>query len=282
MTPDMQGQQGLIDLYAKHPLQAATILARIVRQRGTLDGITELDLAHDSRTEITDQNHVGGVASVVQLAARAGVGPESRVLDIGAGLGGSARCLAYFFGCRVDGVELSPLRCADATTLSQRVGLAHLVTITCGDILSVEAPRRRFDVIWGQGAWMHIADTAALLDRAAGAIVPGGRLVFEEGYRKRSPRDDAEAGLLAELERLWGGHFLSSEAWSAALTRAAFDQPVIDELTDAFVADFERLATIARTHGEAAYPPHEVAAFEHALTLARSGVIGYARFATRH
>jgi hypothetical protein len=95
-------------------------------------------------------------------------------------------------------------------------------------------PRRSFDVIWGQGAWMHIADTAALLERAAGAIVPGGRLVFEEGYRKRSPRDDAEAGLLTELERLWGGHFLSRET------------------------------------------------FDHALTLARSGVLGYARFAARH
>lgn len=58
------------------------------------------------------------------------------------------------------------------------------------------------------------------------------------------------------------------------MTRAAFEPPVIDDLTDAFVADFERLTTIARTHGEAAYPPHEAAAFEHALTLPRSGAIG--------
>ena len=240
----MRGQE-LIDLYAKHPLQASTILARIMRQRGTLDGITELDLAHDSRTEITDQNHVGGVASVVQLAARAGIGTSSRVLDIGAGLGGSARCLAYLFGCRVEGVELSPLRCADAMSLSERVGLDHLVTCTCGDILSVEVPRHRFDVVWGQAAWMHIADTDTLLERAAGALVPGGRLVFEESYRKRDPNDGVEARLLAELERLWGGHFLSRETWHAAVTRAGFEEPAIDDLTDSFVADFERLAIIA-------------------------------------
>ena len=58
-------RERLLEIYATHPLREETILARIARQRGTLEGATELDLAHDSLTEITDQNHVGGVASVI-------------------------------------------------------------------------------------------------------------------------------------------------------------------------------------------------------------------------
>jgi len=45
----------LRDLYRKHPLRKQSILERIVAQRGTLAGMTEMDLAEDPLTEITDQ-----------------------------------------------------------------------------------------------------------------------------------------------------------------------------------------------------------------------------------
>jgi SAM-dependent methyltransferase len=278
MTSQLPPHQTLIDVYARHPLREDTILARIARQRGTLEGITEIDLAHDTLTEITDQNHVGGIASVVQLALRAGVTAASRVLDIGAGLGGSARCLAHLFGCRVDGVELSPSRCAEANQLTDRVSLGHLVTCRCGDILSVEVPRDHYDVIWGQGAWMHIADTAALFDRAAGALVPGGRIAFEEACVARAAESESDANGLAELERLWGGRFLSNEAWQTALAGAGFRTIAVDDLTREFATHFERLHTIARTIAAGAYPAHETDAFVQAIALARAGVIGYSRF----
>ena len=281
MTSQMPHHQTLIDVYARHPLREDTILARIGRQRGTLDGITEIDLAHDTLTEITDQNHVGGIASVVQLALRAGVTAASRVLDIGAGLGGSARCLAHLFGCRVDGVELSPFRCTDANRLTDRVALGHLVTCRCGDILSVEVPPGHYDVIWGQGAWMHIADTAALCDRAARALLPGGRIAFEEACVIRAAASESETGALAELERLWGGTFLSPDAWQSALACAGFQTIAVDDMTREFAIHFERLQTIARTVAAGAYPAHETDAFGHAMTLARAGVIGYSRFVAR-
>ena len=203
----MSGQphdpQALLEIYANHPLREETILARIVRQRGTLEGITELDLAHDSLTEITDQNHVGGVASVAELALRAGIVPTSRALDIGSGLGGPARCLAHLFGCRVEGVELSPLRCGQARSLTVRVGLDQLVRFTCGDVLSVDLPSAAFDVILGQGAWTHIDDASALFQRAAGALAPGGRVAFEEPCFVRAPRR-SETSVMEELEQISG------------------------------------------------------------------------------
>jgi sarcosine/dimethylglycine N-methyltransferase len=274
------GHQALIDVYAQHPLREETILARIARQRGTLEGISEIDLAHDTFTEITDQNHVGGIASVVQLALRAGVTAASRVLDIGAGLGGSARCLAHLFGCRVDGIELSPLRCAAANHLTDRVSLGELVMCQCGDILSMDVARH-YDVIWGQGAWSHIADTAALFDRAARAVLTGGRIAFEETCVLRAPNNKLEAESLAAIERLWGGKFLSPYAWQTALARAGFHRTAVDDMTGAFVTYFERLQAIARTSGAGAYPAHETEAFGHAITLANARVIGYWRFVAR-
>ena len=270
--------QALVDLYAKHPLREETILGRIEQQRGTLDGITELDLAHDSVTEITDQNHVGGVASVVGLAVRAGIDSRTRVLDIGAGLGGSARCLAALFGARVDGVELSPLRSADADRLTRRVQLEDLVSIVCGDAMAMDFPAHKYDVVWGQGAWMHIADTPLLMRRVAGALVEGGRVAFEEARLAGTPRSEAEAETVAALERLWGGRFLTRDVWMTAMTAAGFERISVDDLTPDFVAHFERLTAIAQSTGAALYPAHETAAFGRAIALANSGVIAYSRF----
>ena len=203
------------------------------------------------------------------------------MLDIGSGLGGPARCLAYVFGCRVDGVELSPLRCAQATRLTARVALDRLVTFTCGDILSVDLPRQAFDVIWGQGAWMHIADTSALFQRVAAALAPGGRVAFEDACLARAARGDSEARVLEELEQLWGGRFLSQDAWRAGLAGASLEVEAIDDLSGAFLADFRRLDDIARGQGAGQYPANETKAFAHAITLASAGVIGYASVVAR-
>ena len=281
MSAHTTGPQALVNLYAKHPLREETILARVQRQRGSLDGLTELDLAHDSVTEITDQNHVGGVAAVVQLAVRAAIEPHSRVLDAGAGLGGSGRCLAYLFGCRVDGVELSPIRAAEAENLTRRVQLEGLVASICGDVLSVELPSRHYDVVWGQGAWMHLADPAALFARAAATLVTFGCVAFEEACLTEAPRSDSDARLVEDLARLWGGRFMTRDAWHAAMAAGGFEIVTTDDLTPDFLAHFGRLIAIARSHGSSLYPAHETEAFEHAIRLGSTGVIGYARFVGR-
>ena len=106
-----------------------------------------MDLAEDPFTEITDQNHIGGVKFVRDLAQKADVEPATDVLDLGCGLGGSARCLAHFFGCRVHGVDLSVERYREARQLTKLVNLDHLVTLQCGDLLRIALPRRRFDIL---------------------------------------------------------------------------------------------------------------------------------------
>src|ERR1700692_1660167 len=98
----------VLHVYERHPLQQRTILRRIRATRGTLIGLRETDLAVDDATELTDQNHIGGVKFVKELACAAGINSETKVPDLGCGLGGSARVLAAEFGCRVHGIDLSP------------------------------------------------------------------------------------------------------------------------------------------------------------------------------
>ena len=87
-----------------------SILERLRRTRATLDGLTAADLAADEATELTDQNHVGGMRFVRELAEAVGLRREHRVLDLGCGLGGSARIMAALYECQVHGIDFSDKR----------------------------------------------------------------------------------------------------------------------------------------------------------------------------
>jgi SAM-dependent methyltransferase len=214
-------------LYRTHPVRAATVLRRLHEQDPTDRPPTALDLGTDSRTLITDQNHVGGARFVVDLARAASVTRRSCVLDLGAGTGGSARVLAHVFGCRVDGLDISRDRVRDATTLTRLAGLQRVVRVRHADAMRAAVPRRRYDVIWGQSAWAHIADKQTLLRRWRPALKEGGRIAFEESYLKREPTNSRERALLAQLQRDWLSTLISREQWEGLLASAAVSATIV-------------------------------------------------------
>ena len=76
-----------------------------------------------------DHFHTGGFNASLELLELAQVRAEDRILDIGAGLAGSARLLASARGCRVDCIELSPDYCAGAVLLNRLTGLDDRIDV---------------------------------------------------------------------------------------------------------------------------------------------------------
>ena len=54
-----------------------------------------------------DEFHIRGREATIELARRASLQPGMRVLDVGCGLGGSARYLATQYQCQVTGIDLT-------------------------------------------------------------------------------------------------------------------------------------------------------------------------------
>jgi MPBQ/MSBQ methyltransferase len=68
--------------------------------------------------------HSGGLATTRDQAKRVAITEDSRVLDVGCGIGGPARYLAHTYGCRVDGIDLTPELIETARVLTKRCKLA--------------------------------------------------------------------------------------------------------------------------------------------------------------
>ncbi|MGI9182960.1 MAG: SAM-dependent methyltransferase [Longimicrobiaceae bacterium] len=267
--------------YAEHPLSAATILARIRRQKGLLEGLTALDLAIDDETGVTDQNHFGGVGAVIEIAEAAGLREGAWVLDVGTGLGGAPRVLAHLFGCRCHGVELTETRCREAVELTRLVGLEERVTFTCGDFLAVEVPDGPFDLVIGQGAFMHFADADALLRKCAALLRPEGWLAVEEGYLRRESSGDREAAKLEALLGCWNGWFHRRDAWRRWLNRAGLAEQRFQDLSELAAQEFRAHLRLAEGDRLASVSESELLGWRLGAELTDSGLIGMMRLLAR-
>lgn len=140
----------------------------------SLDALTVDDLAP------LDQFHGGGKGATVRLARLAALAPETRVLDVGGGLGGPARTLAVEFGCRVTSVDLTETYVRAAEMLTGRLGLAERVTHRVADALALPFDDGAFDVVWTQNSGMNVEDKARLYAGFHRVLRAGGRLAIQE------------------------------------------------------------------------------------------------------
>ena len=266
----------LDEIYLQHPLSERTILARLRRQRLGVRPLTEWDLAVDVATGITDQNHSGGVEAVLALGAAAGVDQHTVVADVGAGLGGPARVLAAAFGCRVLCIDRDAQRCRDAASLTARVDLQDLVTVSCMDVLRDRPPFDEVDVLWGQAAWVHFPDPRKFLDTWLPIVKPDGRVVMADAFMNRSPVTEGEVGALRQLERSWSAHLQPLSTWIDALETHGWRASLIQDVTDAAVDSFERLQRQAEHWPSGDVTPEEREGWTHTLNAFEAGLVrGY-------
>jgi ubiquinone/menaquinone biosynthesis C-methylase UbiE len=130
-----------------------------------------------------DEFHVRGREATAELAGRASLKPGSRVLDVGCGLGGSARYLAAEHQCQVNGIDLTQEYVDVANALAGMVGLSDKVAFRQASALEMPFGDGSFDVVWTQHVQMNIADKRAFYREIARVTSPKGLFLFHDIFQ---------------------------------------------------------------------------------------------------
>ncbi len=213
---------------------------------------------------IHDQLHSGGLKATTSFLRWTRPRAGDQVLDLGAGLGGTARLLARDHGCRVTALERSvPLHDA-ATTLSSRFDLDPPVEHVLGDATRFRSGEG-FDLIMVQHVDMHIENKSALYRTCAENLAPQGRLVWHDWLAGPSGLPRYPVPWSNEGE----GSFLTHEtSFRDVLRRAGFSAVTVLDLTGDTTGWYQ--SSLERLRGALARPiPSDPALRERRAELER-------------
>ncbi len=160
-------EQEVVQHYSHGSLEAAILagLKAMGRDRAT---VTPEDLAG------IDEFHIGGHEATADVADRLDLAAGGSVLDIGSGLGGSARFFARRYGCRVTGIDLTPEYVEVATALTQLVGLSDQIEFRVASALDLPFADQSFDRATLLHVGMNIPDKQHLCAGVHRVLKPGG------------------------------------------------------------------------------------------------------------
>jgi ubiquinone/menaquinone biosynthesis C-methylase UbiE len=111
-----------------------------------------------------DEFHSGWHAMTMEIGRDLALARGMHVLDVGAGIGGPARCFAEAHSCQVTGIDLTEEFVDVAVELTRRCGLGDLVSFRHASALDLPFDAEAFDAATLIHVGMNIEDKAALFD----------------------------------------------------------------------------------------------------------------------
>lgn len=108
----------------------------------------------------------------------AGIDQATEMVDVGCGIGGSSRHISKKFGCRAEGITLSPVQADRANSISQSQGLGGKVNYQVADALHQPFRDGQFDLIWSMESGEHMPDKAQFISELSRVCKPGGKILI--------------------------------------------------------------------------------------------------------
>lgn len=118
--------------------------------------------------------------------------PQTTVIDIGSGYGGSARWLAREYGCHVHCLNLSEAQNDRNRRMNEEQSLADRIEVVDGNFESIPEADKLFDLAWSQDAILHSGARATVLKEVDRVLKPGGEFIFTDPMQA----DDCPEGVL--------------------------------------------------------------------------------------
>lgn len=120
-----------------------------------------------------------------EMAEKAELNENLRVLDAGCGVGGTAIYFAQNFGCQVVGITITPHQAEKARKNAEAAEVEHLCSFEVMDFMDTSFPDESFDVITGMESICYAEPKIGFLEEAYRLLKPGGKLVLAENLQAK-------------------------------------------------------------------------------------------------
>ena len=202
-----------------------------------------MELTHpyfDVQAELGVTKHAGGRQATDALIEACRLGRDTRVLEVGCGVGLTTSYIATEVGCPMVGIDIAPRMIERATERLRRKGLDDRVELRLADAQKLPFEDGSFDAVLSESVTAFAADKAAAVREYARVVRPGGYVGLNETtwLSAEPPRRMVEY-----VERAIGGiRPETGEGWRALLAAAGLRE---------IAGDGRRISALAQIGQEA-------------------------------
>eukprot|EP00058_Branchiostoma_floridae_P014249 XP_002599737.1 hypothetical protein BRAFLDRAFT_131043 [Branchiostoma floridae] len=172
-----------------------------------------------------DSLHYHGVQAVDEAIQRFNIGKDTRVLDVGSGIGGPARYLAWKTGCHVTALELQHDHHVTGEVLTKRCNLSERVRHVCGDIMDIDLGHGSYDLVTSWLVFCHIPDKKKVSEQCLQHLKPGGKMLVEDLFALGDLSD------VSEDIRANYFDFINIQDYKQQISDAGFANVQVEDLT---------------------------------------------------
>jgi SAM-dependent methyltransferase len=141
-----------------------------------------------------EQIHIGGFASSMDLAEKAGIGAGTKGVDLCCCSGAGMRFLVRFRDVAfMEGVDATEKVIEQGFSRCEQQGLSDRIEFTRADVCDSSLADASVDFVWGEDAWCYVVDKETLISEAARIVKPGGVIAFTDWIEGEEGLSDAEA-----------------------------------------------------------------------------------------
>lgn len=185
-----------------------------------------------------DEFHIGGRPATKALAERLRIGPDHKVLDVGCGLGGTARHLASTYGCHVSGIDLTPEFVEVGNRLNQGLALDGQIDLRVASATDMPFGDAEFDRASMLHVGMNIADKAGLMGEVGRVLKLGGYFAVFDVMRVGEEPIEYPVAWAADESTSFVG---SVDDYTKALADAGFEIVEVVEKSDVALKFFDAI-----------------------------------------
>jgi cyclopropane fatty-acyl-phospholipid synthase-like methyltransferase len=177
--------------------------------------------------------------TVQKIASMLTLNENSRVLDIGAGYGGSARYLVKTTGSHVDCLNLSEVQNQRNRQLNQeQVFFANKIRVIDGNFEAIPSEDQQYDIVWSQDAILHSGNRRKVFEEVYRVLKPRGELIFTDPMQS----DDCPEGVLQPvLDRIHLDSMGSIGFYTKTAEELGFEKVQVIEMTEQLVNHYSHV-----------------------------------------
>ncbi|KAF0096181.1 MAG: sarcosine/dimethylglycine N-methyltransferase [Puniceicoccaceae bacterium 5H] len=176
--------------------------------------------------------------TVERMASKLKQPEGARLLDIGAGYGGSCRYLVKNKGYDCTALNLSVVQNDRDRQMNKEQGLDDRIDVVDGTFEDLPFEDNSFDMVWSQDAILHSGDRKLVFKEVDRVLKPGGEFIFTDPMQKPDVDEKLLAPVLARIDLSSMG---SIEVYEQYAKELGWEVVEVERATEKLVMHYSRV-----------------------------------------